>query len=252
MQQKLGADIIMPLDECLAYPAEKDKAVTAMERTLNWAQRCKRAHPPTGGRGQSLFGIVQGCTYRDLREECVSRIARMDFDGYAIGGLSVGEGPELMREVLGYTASALPDDRPRYLMGVGLPEDIVDAIAAGIDMFDCVIPTRNGRNGLAFTSEGRVRIRNLQHAESPLPLDGRCDCCTCRNFSRGYLRHLFQVDEILGLTLLSLHNVRYFVALVEQARRAIREGTFEAFRSHYRPPSGGKDAKNKEKNCNGV
>jgi queuine tRNA-ribosyltransferase len=231
VQEKLGADIIMALDECLEYPAEKERAADAMRRTVSWASRCKQAH---GRSGQALFGIVQGCTYRDLREECAQRLVGIGFDGYAIGGVSVGEGPELMREVLSYTVEALPEQQPRYLMGVGLPEDLVDAITLGVDMFDCVVPTRNGRNGLAFTSEGRVRIRNLQHAESALPLDPACDCYTCQTFSRGYLRHLFQGDEILGLILLSLHNVRYFIRLMEESRRAIREGRFEAFRDEVK------------------
>jgi len=227
VQEKLGADIIMAFDECLEYPAEKDKAADAMERTLAWTKRCRLAHHTPD---QALFAIVQGCTYRDLRLECVQRLVETGFEGYGIGGLSVGEGPELMREVLACTTSALPENRPRYLMGVGLPEDLVDAIGLGVDMFDCVIPTRNGRNGLAFTSEGKVKIRNLQHAQSARPLDPQCDCYACRRFTRAYLRHLFQADEILGLTLLSLHNVRFFEKLMDDSRRAIREGRFEKFR----------------------
>ena len=227
VQEKLGADIIMAFDECLEYPAEKDKAVDAMERTLTWTARCKAAHKLEG---QALFGIVQGCAYRDLRIECAQRLVETGFDGYGIGGLSVGEGPELMREVLAYTTGALPENKPRYLMGVGLPEDLVDGIRLGVDLFDCVIPTRNGRNGLAFTSEGKVKIKNLRHAESSVPLDPKCDCYTCRHFTRAYLRHLFQADEILGLTLLSLHNVRFFVKLMDGARRAIREARFDSFR----------------------
>jgi queuine tRNA-ribosyltransferase len=227
IQQKLGADVIMPLDECLEYPAEKDRAVDAMERTLAWTARCRQAHEDGA---QTLFGIVQGCTYRDLRPECARRLVEIGFQGYAIGGLSVGEGPELMREMLDLTVKELPLDRPRYLMGVGMPDDLMDAVAMGVDMFDCVIPTRNGRNGQAFTSEGRINIRNLRHADSSLPLDAQCDCYACRNFARGYLRHLFQADEILGLTLLSLHNIRFFVKLMEQTRQAIRDGRFDALR----------------------
>jgi queuine tRNA-ribosyltransferase len=231
VQEKLGADIIMPLDECLEYPAEKDRAVDAMERTLNWTARCRRAH--TDG-AQTLFGLVQGCTYRDLRRECAQRLTEMNFRGYAIGGLSVGEGPELMREMLNIVTEELPSDRPRYLMGVGMPEDLMDAVSMGVDMFDCVIPTRNGRNGQAFTSGGRLNIRNLKHAGSRLPLDGGCDCYTCSTFSRGYLRHLFQADEILGLTLLSLHNVCFFVRLMERTRLAIRDGRFESLRQQVK------------------
>ncbi len=231
VQRRLGADIIMPLDECLEYPAEQDQAENAMLRTLRWAERCLAA---PRGEEQALFGIVQGCTWRDLRVECVRKLVDMDFDGYSIGGLSVGEGHELMREVLSYTTPELPEEKPRYLMGVGLPEDLVEAIDQGVDMFDCVIPTRNGRNGLAFTSEGRVKIRNLQWAKSKLPLDPACDCYTCANFTRGYLRHLFQAGEMLGLTLMSLHNVTYFVRLMREARQAIKDGKFPEFRKKVR------------------
>jgi len=227
VQRMLGGDIVMTLDECVAYPAEKHRAAEAMERSLAWAARCRGAPLDEG---QALFGIVQGGTFRDLRLECADRLQGIGFDGYAVGGLSVGEGPTLMREVLAYTAPALPEERPRYLMGVGLPEDLVDAVALGVDLFDCVIPTRNGRNGLAFTSVGRVKIRHLEHADSPKPLDAACSCYTCRHFSRGYLRHLFQAGEVLGLTLLSLHNVHYFQRLMAAIRRAVREGRFSDLR----------------------
>ena len=231
VQRRLGADIIMPLDECLEYPADRARAEDAMERTVRWAERCLAA---PRGVGQALFGIVQGCTWRDLRVECAKRLVDMEFDGYSIGGLSVGEGHELMCEVLSYTTPELPREKPRYLMGVGLPEDLVEAVNLGVDMFDCVIPTRNGRNGLAFTSEGRVKIRNLRWAESKLPLDPECGCYTCANFTRGYLRHLFQANETLGLTLMSLHNVTYFVGLMQRARQAIMEGLFQEFREKVR------------------
>ena len=227
VQRKLGADVIMILDECVEYPCDKDRAADAMERTLAWARRCRDAHDRPE---QALFGIVQGATYRDLRLECSERLVAMEFDGYAIGGLSVGEGPALMREVLDYAGPALPEEKPRYLMGVGLPEDIAETVAMGMDMFDCVIPTRNGRNGLAFTSVGRVKIRNRKHAESDEPLDPDCDCATCRQFARGYIRHLFQANEMLGLALMSLHNVRFFENLMGQIRAAIRLGTFNDLR----------------------
>ena len=234
VQHLLGADVIMPLDECVGYPVEKARAARAMERTLSWARRSLEAHARGGPRGQALFGIVQGATFRDLRAECAERLVALGFPGYAIGGVSVGEGPTLLRETVALTAPLLPADRPRYLMGVGLPEDLMDAVAMGVDLFDCVIPTRNGRNGLAFTSAGRVKVRNASHAESDLPLDPACDCVACRTVSRGYLRHLFQAGEILALTLTSLHNVRYYQRLMEEARAAIRRGTFAAFRERVR------------------
>jgi len=228
VQNNLGPDVAMQLDECAPYPSEREVVWRAMERTIGWAARCQQAHKRTD---QALFGIVQGGTYRDLREECADRLAGLGMDGYAVGGLSVGEGPGLMKEALEWTTPRLPEDRPRYLMGVGLPEDIVEAVARGVDMFDCVIPTRSGRNGLAFTSGGRVKIRNARHERSEEPLDAACDCPACKRFSRAYLRHLFVADEILGLHLLTIHNIRYYIRLVEQIREAVRCGRFEEFRS---------------------
>ncbi len=227
LQRDLGSDIAMPLDECVGYPAEREGAARAVERSVEWA---RRAAAVARDSEQALFGIVQGATYRDLREKCADELTGIGFDGYAIGGLSVGEGPTLMREVLSYTAPLLPAEQPRYLMGVGLPEDLLDAVEMGVDMFDCVIPTRGGRNGLAFTSEGRVKIRNRAHSGSDAPLDARCDCYTCTHFERAYLRHLFHADEILGLVLLSLHNVRFFVHLLIEARKAIMGGRFADYR----------------------
>ena len=228
IQNNLGADVIMQLDECAPYPAEKEVVRRAMERTLGWAARCREAH---GRKEQALFGIVQGGTYRDLREECADRLAGMGLDGYAVGGLSVGEGPTLMREALEITTPRLPRDRPRYLMGVGLAEDIVEAVSRGIDMFDCVIPTRSGRNGLAFTSRGRVKIKNAVHRDSKRPLDEDCDCPACARFTRAYLHHLFRADEILGLHLLSVHNIRYYMRLMDRVREAIAEGRFAALKA---------------------
>ena len=227
IENRLGADVIMILDECLPYPTEKAVARAAMERTLGWAARCKAAHRRDD---QALFGIVQGCTFRDLRVECADRMAALDFPGYAVGGLSVGEGPELMEEMLGVTVARLSKDKPRHLMGVGRPVDLVTAVGLGVDMFDCVIPTRCGRNGLAFTSRGRVKVRNLAYREDGRPLDPDCDCLACRRFSRAYLRHLLVADEMLGLTLMSLHNIRYYMRLMERMRQAIVEGRFRAFR----------------------
>ena len=227
IENLLGADIIMILDECPPFPTEKAVARAAMERTLGWAARCLSANRRED---QALFGIVQGCTYSDLRVECADRLAAMDFPGYAIGGLSVGEGRDLMLEMLACTVPRLPAGKPRYLMGVGLPGDVVAAIAHGIDLCDCVIPTRCGRNGLAFTSHGRVKVRNLAHRVDGRPLDSACDCFTCRRFSRAYLRHLLVANEVLGLSLMSLHNVRFYMRLVQDARNAILAGRFRKFR----------------------
>ena len=226
VENLLGADIIMPLDECVSYPVEEPSARRAAERTVGWAERSLRAH---GRREQALFGIVQGSVFAGLRRWCAEKLVVLDFPGYAVGGVSVGEGTELLREMTGLTLSLLPEEKPRYVMGIGPPEDLLWAVGMGADMFDCVLPTRNGRTGYAFTSEGIVRIRNRVHATSEEPLDPECGCYTCRNFGRGYLRHLFHVGEILGPTLLSLHNVHYFCGLMAAAREAIRRGEFQAF-----------------------
>jgi queuine tRNA-ribosyltransferase len=228
IQNDLGADIIMALDECVGFPCEREAARVAMERSVRWAARCRTTHARDD---QALFGIVQGATYRDLREKCCTELAGIGFPGYAIGGLSVGEGPDLMKEVLEYTVPCLPDGMPRYLMGVGLPEDILECIGLGIDMFDCVLPTRNGRSGWAFTWTGRVKIRNLQYRDDAQPVDGRCECYACRHFSRAYIRHLFNADEILGLRLLSIHNVHFYNELMRRAREAIRQGRFPSFKA---------------------
>ncbi len=227
IQNDLGADIIMALDECVGFPCEREVARQAMQRSVRWAARCKAAHARPD---QALFGIVQGATYPDLRLECCRGLVEIGFPGYAVGGVSVGEGPALLREVLGYTLPALPDERPRYVMGVGLPEDILECIALGVDMFDCVLPTRNGRSGWAFTRAGRVKIRNLQYRDDPRPVDERCRCYACRNFSRAYIRHLFNVDEILGLKLLTIHNIFFYNQLVREAREAIQAGRYPAFK----------------------
>jgi len=243
IQAKLGADIIMPLDECTAFPTEASYAREAMERTLDWARRSIEHQKRTAGQAsrgtsedrsrQMLFGIVQGATYAPLRVECARRLVEMDFSGYAVGGLSVGEGPQVMNEMLDVTMPGLPEDKPRYVMGVGPPGDLLDAIARGADMFDCVLPTRNGRNGFAFTSTGVVRLRNAKHADSDAPLDAACPCTTCRNFERGYLRHLFQAGELLGMTLVSLHNVAFFCRLMRDARHAVVDGHFDRFRRTF-------------------
>ena len=229
IQIKLGSDIMMCFDECVPYPCERDRAESAVRRTLRWAERCARARESADS---ALFGIVQGGAYQDLRLECVEALVRIGFDGYAVGGLSVGEGPLLMREVLQYTTPALPADKPRYLMGVGPPGDMLEAIETGVDLFDCVMPTRNARGAGAFTSQGKVRLRNARHKNDKRPLDEECDCYTCKTVSRAYLRHLFMVDEVLGPLLTSLHNIRFYQRLMAETREAIQAGRFDQFKKH--------------------
>ncbi len=227
VQEQLGADIIMCFDECAPAGADRDYLRRAVRRTAEWAARCRRAH---SRRDQLLMGIVQGGIDHGLRRESVARTLELDFGGYAIGGLSVGEERGAMLETMAYTASLLPRDRPRYFMGLGDPAGILDAIAAGIDMFDCVLPTRDARNGGALTSAGRINMRNAAHAEDDGPLEPGCGCYACSNFSRAYIRHLVTQKEILGLHLLSLHNLAYLLDLAEQAREAVVEGRFREFR----------------------
>ncbi|MFQ3650471.1 MAG: tRNA guanosine(34) transglycosylase Tgt [Gemmataceae bacterium] len=230
IQENLGADIAMCLDECPPADSSHEQMQQAVERTLRWAARCQQAARRPD---QELFGIVQGGTYLDLREACARELVAMDFPGYALGGFSVGETPAQMVAALGPSASFLPVDKPRYLMGVGRPQDLVEGIHCGIDMFDCVMPTRSGRNALAFTDEGVVRLRNAKHRRDPAPLMSTCTCYTCTRFSRAYLHHLFAADEMLGPTLLSLHNVHYYMNLVARCRQAIEQGRWEAFRAEY-------------------
>jgi queuine tRNA-ribosyltransferase len=233
IQQDLGSDIMMPLDECVHYPCAKDYAMTAMERTIDWARRSKAALDSSPGGRQLLFGIVQGATYEDLRVECARRLTEIDFDGFAVGGVSVGEAKSLMYNIMELTAKALPALKPRYAMGVGLPEDIVEGVDRGIDMFDCVAPTRYGRNGTAFTSEGKFTVRNAAYAGDFSPLDKKCGCYTCRNFSRAYLRHLFNAEEMLGLRLVSLHNVHFYLALMGAIRQAIAGDRYSGFKKEF-------------------
>jgi queuine tRNA-ribosyltransferase len=230
IQHNLGADIIMMFDEC--PPAKSDPAhiAAAVERTIAWAGRCREEHhrlPFLHGHPQALFGIVQGGTIPELRTHCCRELAAMDLPGYAVGGCAVGEETEAMYRVVAHTAALLPFQKPRYLMGVGKPENILECIERGIDMFDCVLPTRNGRNGSVFTWNGKLNIRNTRYGrEFDTPLDPRCTCYACRTFSRAYLRHLFMAGEILAVRMLSLHNVHFFIDLVEQARARICDGTF--------------------------
>ncbi|MGI6049723.1 MAG: tRNA guanosine(34) transglycosylase Tgt [Acetivibrionales bacterium] len=228
VQNDLGADIIMCFDECAPYPCEYDYAKKSMEMTTRWAKRCKEAHKRP--HDQALFGIVQGSTYKDLRIESAKQITDLDFPGYAIGGLSVGEPGEIMNEMLEETVPYLPKDKPRYLMGVGSPDYLIDAAIRGIDMFDCVMPTRNGRNGTVFTSQGRVIIRDAKYSQEYTPIDENCDCYVCKNFSRAYVRHLFKAGEMLGLRLATWHNLRFLIKLMEDVRQAIREDRLLDFR----------------------
>ncbi len=223
VQRAFGSDVVMPLDWCVSYPAEHGEVKKAVELTLRWAERSKGV--PLGPH-QSLFGILQGGMDRGLRELCARHLVSMGFDGYAIGGLSVGEPKELMWEMIEFSASLLPEDRPRYLMGVGKPEDIVFAVMCGVDMFDCVLPTRCARNGLLFTWSGKLRIKNSRFSRDDYPVDQRCTCYTCRNFSRAYLRHLYVNEEILGLVLNTIHNVHFYLELMEEMRRRLADGSF--------------------------
>ena len=221
IQNALGSDIIMAFDECAPYPADRQYVKNSLERTTRWLERCKAAHKYP--ERQALFGIVQGGMYKDLREQSAREITAIDLPGYAIGGLSVGEPKEMMYEVLDYTVPLLPEDKPRYLMGVGSPDDLLEGVLRGIDMFDCVLPTRIARNGTAMTSQGKVVVRNASYAEDFTSLDPECDCYTCRNYTKAYLRHLIKCNEILGARLLTIHNLHFLLKLMENVREAIRE-----------------------------
>lgn len=230
IQMALGSDIAMAFDECTPYPADYEYACRSMRLTTRWAKRCQAVH---NREDQALFGIVQGGMYADLRSESAEQLVALDFPGYAIGGLSVGEPKPLMYEVLEQTVPFLPRQKARYLMGVGTPDCLVEGVARGIDMFDCVFPTRVARNGTAITSQGRVVIRNAAYIEDFSPLDPECDCYTCRNYSRAYLRHLIRCDEIFGLRLMSLHNLHYLITLMRQIRESILQGTYPEFRKLF-------------------
>ncbi len=236
IQKDFGSDIIMPLDVCVHYPCSKDHATVAMERTMDWAKRSKEfiVHSSEFIEDkQILFGIVQGATYEDLRKSCCEQLTEIGFDGYAIGGVSVGEPKNLSYNIVNFVLGFLPQDKPYYLMGVGVPEDIINAVELGIDMFDCVVPTRYGRNGTAFTSAGKLTIRNSPYLEDFSPLDKKCSCYTCKKFSRAYLRHLFNMDEILGLRLVSLHNIHFYLELMRNTRDAIAQDRFAEFKGEF-------------------
>ncbi|MBN1816222.1 MAG: tRNA guanosine(34) transglycosylase Tgt, partial [Sedimentisphaerales bacterium] len=222
-QNKLGADMIMCFDECPPYPCDAAALRQAVERTIRWAGQCRETH---SNKQQLLFGIVQGGVDPALRTQCSKALIHMDFDGYAIGGLSVGEGHEQMAATVEHTAALLPPEKPRYLMGVGTPTDILAAVAAGVDMFDCVLPTRNGRNAYAFTDEGPVRLRNTVHGNESQPIEQGCDCYCCRTFSRAALRHFFNVKEMLGPILVSIHNLSFYQRLMRRIRERIEQEIF--------------------------
>jgi queuine tRNA-ribosyltransferase len=227
VQNDLGADIIMAFDECPPADAPVAYHLTAVERTLRWARLCVEAHDRP--ERQALFGIVQGGTDQALRERCAGELTAMDLPGYAIGGLAVGEGFEAMKSVLGFVTPLLPADKPRYLMGVGYPRDLVAGVREGVDMFDCVLPTRNGRNAYAFTASGAIRLRNAKYQRDSGPIEAGCDCYACRHFTRGAIRHYFFASEMLGPVLVSVHNVRFYQRFMADIRRAIAGGTFEEF-----------------------
>lgn len=228
IQLDLGSDVMMVLDECAPYGADYEYTRNSVELTTSWARRA-RIHYDHPSPANLLFGITQGGFFRDLRKRSIDEICRLDFDGYAIGGLSVGESKNEMHNMLAYAAPLLPADKPRYLMGVGTPLDIALGIASGVDMFDCVLPTRNARNGTLYTSQGKINIKRKEFAESEKPLDPECQCYTCRNFSRAYLRHLFTAQELLSFRLNSLHNITYFINLAKTARKAIINGQYDSF-----------------------
>ena len=226
IQESLGADIIMCLDECTPYPASHEEAECSLQRTLKWSRRCRESHRASH---QALFGIVQGGMYSDLRQKGVEVLVEIGFDGYALGGLSVGENKESMARVIGETAPLLPENLPRYVMGLGMPGDMIEAVREGVDMFDCVLPTRNARNGMLFTRSGKMAIKNAKYAEDPSPIEPGCPCYTCRNYSRAYLRHLYFAEEILAFRLNTIHNLHFYLTFMREMRQAIAEDRLDGF-----------------------
>lgn len=230
IQNKLDSDIAMSFDECAPYPATREYIENSMRRTLRWAKRGKDAF---NNPNQSLFGIVQGGEFEDLRKESAKETVKMDFDGYSIGGTSVGEPKDIMYNMISYATLYLPIDKPRYLMGVGEPIDILEGVSRGIDMFDCVLPTRIARHGNCFTHEGRINIKNAKYKEDFTPIEDTCDCYTCKNFTKAYVRHLITADEVNGGRLLSIHNIRFLIKLTEDIRKSIKEDRFEEFKEEF-------------------
>lgn len=231
IQNALGSDIIMAFDECAPYPASREYVKNSLERTTRWLERCKEAHK--NPEKQALFGIIQGGMYKDLREQSAKEITAIDLPGYAIGGLSVGEPKPMMYDILEHTTPFMPVDKPRYLMGVGSPDDLIEGVIRGVDMFDCVLPTRIARNGTAMTSQGKVVVRNATYAEDFTPLDPECDCYTCRNYTKAYIRHLIKTNEMLGARLITTHNLHFLLKLMENIRQAIREDRLLDFREEF-------------------
>ena len=239
IQALLGSDVVMSFDECTPYPATHEVAAESMRLSMRWARRSREAFQRAPGRG--LFGIVQGGVHEDLRLESVAALTDIGFEGYSIGGLAVGEGQEEMFRVLDFTTPALPQDKPRYLMGVGKPDDIVGAVQRGVDMFDCVMPTRSGRTGQAFTRRGTVNIKNARHMDDPRPIDENCPCPACKNYSRAYLTHLFRAKELFGYTLLTLHNLTYYQQIMAGLRAAIADGELDRFVEAFHAEQAGGD-----------
>ena len=231
VENALGADIIMAFDECCPYPSTYEYAKNSMERTTRWAKRCKEAH--SREEDQGLFGIIQGGFYKDLRKESLEQLVKLDFPGYAIGGISVGEPKEEFLDILKYTTPLMPENKPRYLMGVGTPDYLIEAAVAGIDMCDCVIPTRLARHGTAFTSKGKLVVRNATYERDFTPLDDECDCYACKNYTRAYIRHLVKTNEILGIRLLSIHNIKFLTNLMDKVRIEIENDNLGTFREEF-------------------
>jgi queuine tRNA-ribosyltransferase len=230
IQEELGADIIMAFDECIPYPCDKQYASQSTRKTLRWAEQCLKAQTR---KDQALFGIVQGSVFEDLRAMCAKEMVAMDFPGYAIGGVSVGEGLELLKKVVAMTAPHLPEDKPRYLMGVGLPEDILESVERGMDMFDCVIPTRYARSATLFTNRGKIRLTHKNYKRDFYPVEPNCGCYTCQNFTRAYLHHLFNANEVLSAILASIHNVHFYLAMMADIRQAIEQGRFADYKKEF-------------------
>jgi queuine tRNA-ribosyltransferase len=230
IQEALGADIIMAFDECIPYPCDRQYAASSTRKTLRWAEQCKKSQTR---KDQALFAIVQGSVFEDLRAMCAKELVQMNFPGYAIGGVSVGEGLELLKKVVEYTAPFLPEHKPRYLMGVGLPEDILESVERGMDMFDCVIPTRYARSATLFTNRGRVRLTHKNYRRDFYPVEPNCSCYTCRNFTRAYLHHLFNANEVLSAILASIHNVHFYLNMMAEIRSAIEAGRFADYKASF-------------------
>ncbi len=230
IQQDLGADIIMAFDECIPYPCERSYAEQSTKKTIRWLKECQNAMTDNG---QALFGIVQGSVFEDLRAMCAKEMRKLDLPGYSIGGVSVGEGLELLKKVVGWTVPHLPEDKPRYLMGVGLPEDILESVERGIDMFDCVIPTRYARSATLFTRRGKIRLTNKNYKRDFYPIDPTCSCYTCQNFTRAYLHHLFTANEVISAVLSAIHNVHFYLKMMEEIREAIGNNTFLTYKDHF-------------------